>query len=76
MTDLHPSMFEGLSYGHGQVFEQAIQQASALDVNVSILPKWYDIDTVDDLARLREELIGLPSTVATASRKILSGLTF
>lgn len=76
MTDLHPELFEDLSYSHEQVFAEAMERATTLDVRISVLPRWYDMDTVQDLARLRQELDGLPSSVAPATRAVMTTLRF
>ena len=37
----------------------------------SVLPKWHDVDSEDDLARLQEALAALPPSVAPATRRVL-----
>ncbi len=56
MNDLHPDLFEGMTYSHGAVFEQTLRRANALAAHVSILPPWYDVDTPDTLRRLVADL--------------------
>lgn len=56
MNDLHPALFEGMTYSHGAVFDQTLQRAQALAAQTSILPPWYDVDTPDALRRLLADL--------------------
>ena len=55
MNDLAPTLFEGMTYSHGAVFEQTLERAHAV-AHVSILPPWYDVDTPDALRRLIADL--------------------
>src|SRR5262249_31692949 len=52
----HPALFKGIGWSGPLVFEQTIQRARELQIEVSLLPEWYDVDTVDDLERLMSDL--------------------
>jgi len=42
-------VFNGVSWGSGQVFKETMQKARQLSLRVHTLPKWLDIDTPEDL---------------------------
>ena len=56
MTAMHPQLFEDMSYSHPEVFEEALQKASAARARLTVLPLWYDIDAPAELHRLIAEL--------------------
>jgi glycosyltransferase A (GT-A) superfamily protein (DUF2064 family) len=37
----------------------------------ALLPPWHDVDAVEDLERLRAELLTLPPSVAPSTRRVL-----
>ncbi len=39
-----------------------------------LLPAWHDVDSVEDLVRLRAELAALPPSVAPATRRVLGSM--
>ncbi|MGC2590514.1 MAG: hypothetical protein WA425_01185, partial [Xanthobacteraceae bacterium] len=41
-----------------RVAEQTLQRARDIDLDVHVLPAWYDVDDVDGLRRLDAELNG------------------
>lgn len=51
-----PGLFDHIDWGQPVVYEQTLQRLDAAGVRPAVLPAWYDIDTLDDLKRLRREL--------------------
>jgi rSAM/selenodomain-associated transferase 1 len=54
------------------VVRDTIRLAEQLGLRVALLPKWYDVDTVAELARLRAELTLAPATVAPRTRSFIA----
>lgn len=54
-----PLLFSGITWGTAAVFEQTLHAARSAGLSVNVGPPWYDVDTVDDLERLRAELAGI-----------------
>src|SRR5262249_13340996 len=46
------SLFQEIEWSGPHVFEQTLARARELQIEVSLLPEWYDVDTPDDLERL------------------------
>lgn len=53
---LVPELFEHISWGSGTVFQETKDALQRAGCSYSVLIEWYDIDTDEDLARLREEI--------------------
>ena len=47
-----PSVFEDIAWSTANVFRQTLARIRSLKATVGLLPPWYDIDTVEDLAFL------------------------
>ena len=54
----HRRMFEDIDWSTSRVAEQTLQRARDIDLDVHVLPAWYDVDDVDGLRRLDAELNG------------------
>ena len=59
-NEFYPGLFPGIPYGTDGVFEQTMARIDETGAGVTVLPRWYDVDTPDDLARLWAELAGAP----------------
>lgn len=70
MKAFHPELFQGVAMGTERVLSQTLQRAHRANLGVSLLPPWYDVDTQDDLERLRAEL-RVTSQVAMHTRAFL-----
>lgn len=46
------------------VLEETLFLCKQLGLSVELLPEWYDVDTVEELARLKQELEGRESSTA------------
>lgn len=56
MNALQPALFRDIAWSESVVLQQTLARATAAGLRVATLPYWYDIDTVDDLARLEASL--------------------
>jgi rSAM/selenodomain-associated transferase 1 len=66
-------LFEDVSWSTDQVFERTAQNAVNQRYSLRILPKHYDIDTIDDLKTLHSEL-SKNGTHAPMTKKYLENL--
>src|SRR5439155_15870223 len=53
LRTVHRDLFEAMAWSTSQVLPETLRRAAAKGLRVACLPTWYDIDTPDDLARLR-----------------------
>ncbi len=53
MNKAHPVLFESISWSSDQVMIQTSQRAETNGLTVSLLPEWFDVDSPDDLERLK-----------------------
>jgi uncharacterized protein len=53
---MHRELFEAMAWSTSAVLPETIRRADAKGLRVACLPPWYDIDTPEDLGRLRVEL--------------------
>ena len=44
-----PDLFSGIDWGTDKVFEETLKKARANNLHFSVLPFWYDIDTIKEL---------------------------
>lgn len=70
----HCILFEGISWSTPAVLAQSLQKATTAGLSVALTPKWYDIDTLQDLKRLREELPRLDAERLIHTRCFLTSL--
>lgn len=52
----HPYLFQSVEWSSSKVLSQTIERASGIDLEVELLPAWYDVDDAASLARLCDEL--------------------
>jgi rSAM/selenodomain-associated transferase 1 len=52
----HAPLFDGIPWSTGEVFAATKQRAAAAGLHLVELPEWYDVDTPEDLDRLKQEL--------------------
>lgn len=55
------ALFEGEAYDGATICRRTAERARELGLWVELAPEWYDVDTVDELARLRRELAQAPA---------------
>jgi uncharacterized protein len=70
-NDLYPRLFAGMRYSHASVFAETVERAGETDAGLTILPAWYDVDTVDDLARLQADLAA-DAALAPRTREVMA----
>ncbi len=68
---VHRELFEAMAWSTQQVLPETIRRADAKGLRVACLPPWYDIDTPDDLARLRMTLAASDGDVPRHTRTFL-----
>jgi len=51
-----PPIFDGIAMSRPAVWQQTVDRLNAAACSFGRLPDWYDVDTLDDLRRLRAEL--------------------
>ena len=68
---VHRELFEAMAWSTQQVLPETIRRADAKGLRVACLPPWYDIDTPDDLARLRMTLAASDGDVPRHTRQFL-----
>lgn len=56
MRAVHRELFENITWSTPQVLAQTLAQARRHHLHVSLVPSWYDVDTVEDLQRLAADL--------------------
>ena len=79
LKKLHRSLFESIDWSTERVLEQTREAARKINVNVHLLPAWYDVDDRQTLSRLCRELFGSNGSdqsgfAAPATRGFLSDL--
>jgi rSAM/selenodomain-associated transferase 1 len=53
MNQATPEIFENMIWSHDQVLAQTTARLNAMGVTFSLLPIWYDLDSIEDLERHR-----------------------
>jgi rSAM/selenodomain-associated transferase 1 len=52
-----PELFHDIAWSTPAVYEQTLARAAAMAVGYVALPWWHDFDTLEDLRRMRDELM-------------------
>ena len=65
------ALFDDIPWSSGAVLSETLRRASAQRLGVAILPSWFDVDTPNDLARLRIDLATNGSGLALHTRAFL-----
>lgn len=71
MRRAHPELFSGIPWSTPRVLSETLIRARAAGLDTACLPPWFDVDTPDDLQRLRASL-SLPGDDAEHTRKFLT----
>jgi len=71
LRTVYRELFEAMAWSTSTVLAETIRRAHANGLRVACLPCWYDIDTADDLARLRATLTGSAGEVPRHTRRFL-----
>jgi rSAM/selenodomain-associated transferase 1 len=56
MRKFRREIFEGIPWGTGGVLSTTTDRVRDAGLNMILLPVWYDVDTPEELVRLKEEL--------------------
>ncbi len=51
-----PALFEHIEWSTEKVMQQTLRQARLHNLNIRLIPRWYDVDTVEDMRKLAEQL--------------------
>ncbi len=51
MKRLHHELFRDITWSSGEVLRESLARAGAAGISCSLLPTWYDVDTMADLER-------------------------
>lgn len=67
-----PALLRGVPWSTDAVFAETVLRARAEGLSLHTLPFWYDVDTPEALALLRQHLRVLPAAVAARTRALLA----
>jgi len=68
----HRELFETMPWSTSDVLEITRRRADAAGLRALCLPSWFDVDTPDDLERLRAMLAAANDTTASETRRFLT----
>lgn len=74
MSAFYPQLFGGMTYSHDEVFSDTLARADTTDARLTVLPRWYDVDTPDALARMIGDLED-PDVEAPRTRRVVERLS-
>ncbi len=69
-----PELMQGMTWSTDTVLSETVSRARSLGVNPQLLPFWYDVDTPEVLALLKQQLRILPDDIAPRTRSALHAL--
>ena len=67
-----PRLFHEVTMSTPTVVRDTLAIAAELGLQIALLPTWYDVDTVAELARLRQELDEAAPEIAPQTRRFLA----
>jgi rSAM/selenodomain-associated transferase 1 len=56
LREPRPALFADMAWSTEVVFDETMRRASALGLDVALMPAWFDVDTAGDLERLEASL--------------------
>src|SRR5438876_11175110 len=56
MQRLHPQLFERITWSTERVLAETCERAHEAGLEIVLLPEWYDVDTPEELERLKSEV--------------------
>ncbi|QDU34507.1 hypothetical protein KS4_25770 [Poriferisphaera corsica] len=56
MPWFEPELVRGVDWGTGSVYHQTLENAENVNVRLTSLPKWHDVDTLEDLKAMRDRM--------------------
>lgn len=72
MKKHYEEVFQNIQWSTKTVFDETIAITNERNLSVSKLPTWYDVDTIEDIERLRNDLDKLPKNQLVHTRNILN----
>jgi rSAM/selenodomain-associated transferase 1 len=66
LKKLHRSLFKNINWSTERVLEQTIESARKIDLEVHLLPTWYDVDDRETLRRLCREFFATSGSAPEA----------
>ncbi len=69
-----PDLFSGIDWGTDKVFEETLKKARANKLDFSVLPFWYDIDTIKELRFMAIHLDALDDSDYIRTRAMIKRL--
>lgn len=69
-----PDLFSGIDWGTDKVFEETIKKAKESKLDFSILPLWYDIDTIKELRFMQIHLDNMNEGNCVRTRDMIKRL--
>lgn len=73
MSTFYPQLFDGMTYSHADVFSHTLVRMESTDARVTVLPRWYDVDTPEMLERMLSDL-NADATEAPHTREVVDDL--
>ncbi len=74
LTQPQPRLLREVQMSQPHVLRDTLALAEQVQLRVALLPAWYDVDTVQELAQLQTELAGVSATAASHTRARLAAL--
>jgi rSAM/selenodomain-associated transferase 1 len=68
----HRELFDGVPWSTSDVLDVTLKRAAEAGLRAACLPSWFDVDTPDDLQRLRTVLGAETATPACQTRRLLA----
>lgn len=73
MTRFYPVLFRGMRYSHARVFEETLGRAEQTPAHITVLPRWYDVDTKEAFWQLHKDVKD-ETIEASRTRRIVAAL--
>ncbi|HYB43300.1 MAG TPA: TIGR04282 family arsenosugar biosynthesis glycosyltransferase [Candidatus Methylomirabilis sp.] len=71
LTRARPALFEDMPWSTPDVLAETSRRARQLQLDVALLPTWFDVDAGPDIERLRTSLATAPRSAARHTRRAL-----
>ena len=69
-----PPIFHGINWGSESVFNETMTRLKDSKIDCSVLPYWYDVDTIKELRFLEIHLTSLQKEVCRETRKVIGDI--
>jgi len=68
LRNLHRDLFEDMAWSTARILPETIRRAEAKGLTVACVPPWFDVDTPEDLERLKASLGSVEEPLARHTR--------